>query len=175
VSPRRRDAGFSLIELIAALALLSVAGLLALDLWSDAATTIGRMGRIVRDEPVAHVTARLRGDLTEAASVAGTDAWTTDALVIADASGRRVVWQRTGVGLARTVDGTAGAQRTVFRLGLRDWRWRLAPDGMVEVRIARTAHDRDVLLSQDPTDQLELETRNEILQVALRGRPGGGW
>ncbi len=121
------------------------------------------------------MTARLRTDLTEAASVAGTDAWSTDALQIAESSGRRVTWQRAPGGLARTVEGPAGDQRTLFRLGLRDWRWRLAPDGMVEVQIARAVHDRDVLLSQDPADAIDLETRTETLQVALRGRAGGGW
>lgn len=175
MSTCRADAGFSLIELLAAMALLSIGGLLALALWSDAATTIGRMGRIVRDEPVAHVTARLRTDLTEAASVAGTDAWSTDSLRIAASSGRLVTWQRAPGGLARSVQGPTGDQRTLFRLALRDWRWRLAPDGMVEVRIARTVHDRDVLLRRDPTEPVDLETRVETLQVALRGRAGGGW
>ena len=160
---------------LGAMALMSVAGLAALALWSDAATTIGRMGRVVRDAPLAHVTARLRADLTEAASVAGTDTWRTDALRIEGSSGRRVTWQRAGGGLARTVEGPAGDRRTLFRLGLRDWRWRLTSDGMVEVWIARTVHGRGVLLSRDPTEPIDLETRVETLQVALRGRAGGGW
>lgn len=172
---RRPDRGYSLIELLGAMALFSIAGLAALALWSDAATTIGRMGRVVRDAPVAHVTARLRTDLTEAASVAGTAEWSTDSLQIAESSGRRVTWQRAPGGLARSVESPTGDQRTLFRLALRDWRWRLAPDGMVEVRIARAVHDRDVLLSQDPTEPVDLETRVETLQVALRGRAGGGW
>lgn len=166
--------GFTLVEVLAAMAVAAVAGLLALEVWELSATQLGHVRRAVQDPPAAHVLARLRDDLTAARAVEIAESGRAMELVLA--AGGEVEWRRQrGRLLRRETPPGAASFESAFELGLTDSSFREASPGLVEVRLVRRVAADNLLAVGGALAADREELRVEALRVALRGARGGGW
>lgn len=166
--------GFTLVELLAALAIAAVAGVLALDVWELSATQLGFVQRAVQDPPVAHVLARLRDDLAASQSVNLADRGRGMELVVA--AGGRVGWRQQSGRLVRRETPPGGASlETAFELELTRSSFREISPGLVEVRLVRRVAADNLLAVGGALAADRQELRVEALRVAVRGARGGGW
>ncbi len=173
--PRSKAAGFSLVELLVALAILLIALSIAAEIGIRARALLARSVRDARRPPIAATLARIRDDIAQAERFdpAAADpiwGWTFDPLVLRSSSGT-VIYRVAGSTLERaTVDSTG---REAGRLDLvRDgasWRWRAFGDSLVEISVG-------YLAEPGAPGAAGRVVRRESLRVALRGAPGRwGW
>lgn len=166
--------GFTLIEVLAALAIAGIAGVLALEVWELSATQLGFVQRAVQDPPAAHVLARLRDDLTAARFVEVEDSGRGLGLVLA--AGGEVEWrQHRGRLLRRETPPGAASFESAFELKLTHSSFREISPGLVEVRLVRRVAADNLLAVGGALAADRQELRVEELRVAVRGARGGGW
>ena len=168
----RGQRGFSVLELVVAMAVMLFALLLACDLLDESGRLLHHSMRRARDPLPLLVSELLRNDLRAARPQPDGD-WTSGPLALDLPGEGLVVWHRQGEQLWRN-DGGGGADRP--RLGrVTAWRWRALPRGAVEVRIELAAsgtwlaHGRAGLPSRDAA-------RPEVLRILVASRGGqDGW
>lgn len=167
--------GTSLVELLVVLALLSMMVLVAAELVTHSMQLLGATGRAVRNPLVVHVTARLRRDVQEAATIQHEAwSWSDEPLVLLRHDGSLVSILLEDGSLVRETATTPGAlpDRRVILRGVTSWWWRSPIDDVVDVNIGYLVNpspERSV--SREPG--YGLERRNENLRFAIRGGDGG--
>ena len=149
-SPRQRPgdrsaAGYTLVEMLVALVVLTVVLALAAGLLREAAWALAGAAREARAPLAPLAAATLRRDVRASAGVAphplatpGSSLWLSDPLVLLGHPAGRVVYALEGDRLVRRVlpaDGGAPRQRDLLR-DVTVWGWRLPAAGLVEVRAA---------------------------------------
>ncbi len=186
---RRSTAGFTLVEMLVALAVLTVALALAAGLLREAAWTLAGAAREARAPLAPLAAATLRSDLRASAGAAphplavpGSPLWVSDPLVLLGHPAGTVVYAREGDRLVRRVLPAAGGVPSERDL-LRDvtvWGWRLPAAGLVEVRatFAPPAPPGGLRHRRFLTGTTAggAGDRTVWLQAAPRAAPGGaGW
>jgi prepilin-type N-terminal cleavage/methylation domain-containing protein len=169
---RRRGGqrGFSVLELVVAMAVMLFALLLACDLLDESGRLLHHSMRRARDPLPLLASELLRNDLRAALPQREED-WTSGPLALEVPGEGLVVWHRRGEQLWRS-SGAVGRPR-VGRV--EGWRWRALPRGAVEVHIELAAsgtwlaHSRAGLPRRDAA-------RPEVLRILVAGRGGqDGW
>lgn len=142
---RSSAAGFTLVEMLVALGVLTVALALAAGLLREAAWTLAGAAREARAPLAPLAAATLRGDVQASARIAphplaipGSTLWLSDPLVLVGHPAGSVVYAWEGDRLVRRVLPPGGGEPRERDL-LRDvtvWGWRLPAAGLVEVHAA---------------------------------------
>jgi prepilin-type N-terminal cleavage/methylation domain-containing protein len=186
---RRCAAGYTLIEMVVALAVLAVALALAAGLLREAAWTLAGAAREARAPLAPLAAATLRRDVRASAGVAphplaipGSSLWLSDPLVLRGRPEGSVVYALEGDALVRRVlspDGGAPRERDLLR-GVTVWGWRLPAPGLVEVRTSFAPPSPPGGLRHrrflTGTTAGGAGDRTVWLQAAPRAAPGGrGW
>lgn len=161
------------------LALIGVMALLAADLVTHSLTLLGAVGRSVRNPLVAHVIARLRTDIEDAAGVrSAAFAWSNRALELREQDGSVLRFELEDDRLVRRTEdggGVAGEAQVLLR-GVTAWWWRSPVPGVVDLRIAYLVHPETERQLSSGTVGAARVRRTEHLRFALRGGRGGwGW
>lgn len=186
---RGSAAGYTLVEMVVALAVLAVALALAAGLLREAAWTLAGAAREARAPLAPLAAATLRRDVRASAGVAphplaipGSPVWLSDPLVLRGHPEGSVVYALEDDRLVRRVlppDGGAPRERDVLR-DMTVWGWRLPAPGLVEVRVAFAPpappgglRHRRFLVGTTAGGSGD---HTVWLQAAPRARPrGGGW
>jgi hypothetical protein len=156
VTTRDSASGTTLVELLVAIALTSVAILVASALIVQSIRVVEGTSRTLRDSSTVRAKARLRSDIqmSRSADVISVG-WTEGPLRLGLAAGGQVVWQRRGRFLDRLgADGGRSAQAR----GLTGWRWRSLSNDVLEIELRVRVGD---------------DERVEDLAFALRGGDHG--
>lgn len=177
------DPGFTLVETLVALALLSLALTVAALLLQESARTFAEVSRDQRDAPAPLLIARIRADVLSSASVRiepGPDG-SLERIVLEGHPAGRVAYRRAGDELVREVLDESGRPR---RPGAPLWRgvrgWSCRPAGPRLLRL-EVRYDRPVLrpgaLGGPRPRPGETETASEVLYLAPRAAGLGeeGW
>jgi prepilin-type N-terminal cleavage/methylation domain-containing protein len=138
-------AGFTLVEMLVALVVLTVALALAAGLLREAAWSLAGAAREARAPLAPLAAATLRRDVQASArsaphplAVPGSTLWLSDPLVLVGHPAGSVVYAREGDRLVRRVlppDGGEPRERDLLR-DVTVWGWRLPAAGLVEVHAA---------------------------------------
>lgn len=180
---RRRQGGFSLLELLIVMVISGVALMLASRLFLEAQSRLAHEGKR-QAEPVGQLAAeQLQADIRMADGVEATlfPGWLSRELVLLGHPAGRVSYLREGDQLVRRVerqrrDGTVDRGQRVILDDLTVFRWRPAPGGMVDVELSfrRTGRLRGLAAGGNWTGEVtDRETRR--LRVLPRGGGGGRW
>jgi hypothetical protein len=175
VATVRGTRGTSLVELLVVLALMSVMVLVAADLVVHSMKLLGDTGRSVRNPLLAHVNARLRRDVQEAAALQTEEwVWSEDPLILVHHDGSLVrIALEDGVLVRKTTGGPEdeGNERVLLR-GVTSWWWRSPVEGVVDLNIGYLVNpEPDHRLARDAG--FKLEHRQENLRFAVRSSGGG--
>jgi prepilin-type N-terminal cleavage/methylation domain-containing protein len=179
----RGDRGFTLVETLVSLVLLSIALAVAALLLQESARTFAEVSRDQRGAPAPLLVARIRADVLSSASVRmepGPDG-SLERIVLEGHPTGRVAYRRAGSDLVREVLDESGQPR---RPGAPLWRgvrgWSCRPAGPRLLRL-EVRYDRPVLRPGalgGPRARLgEVETAAEVLYLAPRaaGLGEAGW
>ena len=186
---RRSAAGSTLVEMLVALVVLTVALALAAGILREAAWTLAGAAREARAPLAPLAAATLRGDVRASAGVAphplavpGSPLWLSDPLVLVGHPAGRVVYALEGDRLVRRVLPPGGGEthRRELLRNVTVWGWRLPAAGLVEVHAAFAEplppgglRHRRFLTG---TTAGGAGDRTVWLQAAPRAAPGGtGW
>jgi len=133
----RRAGGFTLLELLVALTVLLLATVVIAELLDATSVLAAEAGRDLAAPDASWALARLRRDLRGAAS-AHAGAFATGApLVLEGHPAGRVVYQRVGRRLERSLTSDSGAEATATVLeGVAAWSWNETAPGLVEIQLA---------------------------------------
>ena len=176
------QAGFSLVELTVALAVLAVGLALAAGIVIESQRMAAQAGIELRQPAAEEALDLLRVELQGSAGVGGgaygpgAFGWTRDRLVLGRHDGTTVVYERDGDALVRRV-GLAGEGRRAVP-GLISWRWAREGPNLVRVEVIYEGHRGPGGLFVSPKGPIggTSEWRTRRLTAALRG--GGaqrGW
>lgn len=170
----RRDAGFTLVELLVACAVMMVALLLAAQLFEESGRVFAHSVARERDPWAPLAEEWLRDDLRSSHPPDAPEFEEQHGpLVLTLSSGETVSWQREGTTLVRAEVG--GAARTLLQQ-VDGWRWRALPRGAVEaeVRFRRGAPFlRNLAGSLPQPDQPREETLHWL--IVARGAGSDSW
>jgi prepilin-type N-terminal cleavage/methylation domain-containing protein len=173
LSGRAREAGFSLVELVVASAVLLVALAIAADLLSESLRRFSVAGRSLVEADEENALARLRGDLRALEPVSpGDGRWSVLPLVLADEA-RAVAWAYAEGGLVRSqraLDGSFGAAPLLD--GVVAFRWRVDPPGWVEVEITRRTPERLAAWHLASAQWKRRDERVESVTIGIATRRG---
>lgn len=166
----KASSGYTLIEVVVALGLLSIVMLGAGSLIVYSAQIGDRTVRSIRDPDVEIAALRLRRDVQTASGLAGPVpvGWSDEPLLLRRADAGVVGYGFDGGALRRWTwepDGSESDVAVVLR-GVSAWRWRWPAGSAVDVQIER---------STQPSAGPDGATRRETWRFAMRGGGAGGW
>jgi prepilin-type N-terminal cleavage/methylation domain-containing protein len=172
--------GYSLVELVVSLGLLSVAVMAAALLIEQSVRLFESTGRALRDPGVGMASAWLRSDIHNAASVWGqTPDWTPLPLTLHTSWGDTVTIGIDNGKLVRIFRDNEHHEltRRVLLQQIRQWRWRMAGPGLIDCELIFSVHPDPELASRvdDPVLLARTQTRSERFRYALRGRGASSW
>jgi prepilin-type N-terminal cleavage/methylation domain-containing protein len=180
---RRAEAGFSLVELVVALAVLAVGLGLAAGIVIESQRMAAQAGLELRQPAAEEALDLLRVELQGAAGAGGGPGlggvaygWSRDRLVLVRPDGLTLTYERDGDRLVRRV-GLEGVGRTAVP-GLVSWRWAREGPNLVRVEVVYEARRGPGGVFVSPRGRIAgtHEWRERRLTAALRG--GGsrrGW
>ena len=178
VARRRREAGTTLLELLVAFVVVSVALMIAGRLLLEAQSrTVFEAQRTL--EPVADLAIdQLRADLRLAQGVERPlfGGWERGPLELVGHPAGPVVYDALGGRLVRRIElDEGGGERPVLDR-VTTFRWRLAADGAVDVELAyRERHRLRALRAGGDWDGLEWVERRRVVRIVPRGSGGARW
>jgi prepilin-type N-terminal cleavage/methylation domain-containing protein len=164
--------GYSVIELLIALALVTIIILGASQLVAESVVLFSRAGRSVRSPTLTLTMATLRRDVQDSAglAVAVPLSWTQNPLELMTWDGRRIRINHDGDALVRETYDLLGqpAGRRVLTRGITAWWWRASNPWTFDLRVTATA-------VTDPVSggRSSAVHRTETRRFVLRGAPGG--
>lgn len=170
---RSGRAGFGLVELLVATAVLMVGMLLATRLLLEAQVEMRLRTAELSNPSPRYAAERLRADLEGATGVlALSNEWRSAGMRAVAGDGQRVVWREGEQGLERTTVDAEGAvlTRQVLLRELTSWRWRKLTSSLVDVHFSyrvREATGPAVLGSRRSWLPATVE-REEWLRIPLR-------
>jgi prepilin-type N-terminal cleavage/methylation domain-containing protein len=186
-TPGARQRGFTLLEMVVALAVVGVALLLSAGLFKEAYVLQAAAGRQL-DDPLADVaTARLRLDVQGSHRILGGlptllgPLWTGEPLELEGYFPDTVLrYEQVGGELHRVVLDAGGEElsREVWMRRVVLWRWRPLSPRLLEVEVTyrRGPEASDWRLAGGPPVPPPDRLETERLRLALRGRgSGAGW
>jgi prepilin-type N-terminal cleavage/methylation domain-containing protein len=163
--------GYSLIELLVTLAVMSVVVLAAAQLVGESASLFHATDRAVSSPPLARVTGALRRDIQAAVGVpVPSPGWARQPLELTVWDGSRVRFtleDRTLVRLSYDSLGRSTGRR-VLASGVSSWKWRSVTPLVVEVSISIAAGRTGDSLGAE-----SVESRTTSRRFAFRGWPNG--
>ncbi len=175
---RRAASGFTVIEAVVSLALMSLFMLLAAQLLRDTQLATLATRRAALDPTPQHIAQQLRNDLHRAGGTvrlrgSASALWSRDALTLRLPTGGIVRYEKTADQVSRYLRDAGGSlvgERPLLR-GVVSWRWlQLSPD-LVEVEVGyRRRPDGDALDRQPGVDRSTIEILR--MRVAMRAVPG---
>lgn len=171
-----RAAGFTLVELVAALAVLVVTALMVAELADETRILAHEAGRELAAPDPTIALARLRRDLRGAARAHGAALATGAPLVLEGHPAGRIRYERIGGRLERTLEEPSGRMTAATVLhGVAGWSWSEAAPGLVEIRLAvrrpRRGRGQGLeRLRQAAGSQVESHELAVVLRGAGRGR-----
>ena len=171
----RTERGTSLAELLMDLLRLGLVFLVVADLVTHSMTPLGATGRSVRNPLTAHVIARLRGDIEDAAGLrSGALAWSRGPLELRTQDGTVVRLELDKGLLLRKTGGAVGPllDEQILLRGVTAWWWKTPAPGVVDLRIGYLVHP-DTEQHASRTVGFGRVRRTENLRFALRGGGGG--
>jgi prepilin-type N-terminal cleavage/methylation domain-containing protein len=171
------QAGYSLLELMVTLAVMSVAMLLASTLIVQAMRLMQTTTRAIED-PQMLTHAWLRRDIHRAASlVSWSFSWSSDPLVLRLPSGETVAYAVDEGQLTRSRYDSLGDQleHRVLLPAVQLWQWRTLAGAVVETqtRLKLAEDPIHAAAFEEPGRQRRSRLATEHLRLALRGSQGG--
>jgi len=165
----RSPGGYTLIEVVVALGLLSIVMLGAGSLITSSARLGDRAVRSIRDPDVEIAVLRLRRDVQTSRSLVGpviAGGWTDEPLLVRRSDAVVVGYGFDGAAVRRWTWGPDGTSRdtAIVLEGVTAWRWRWAGGAAVDVQLERS-----------PVPGDDQSTRRETWRFAIRDGGGGGW
>jgi len=175
-----RQAGFTLVELLISLLVMSLALALAAQVMMEGAQMLTEAAAEQADAPMPLVAARLRGDIRAAAGFEVIEGLEGPALLLEGHPAGLVVYQKVGDELRRTVLDEAGKVRgeAPALQGVTSWSCSPITPGLVAVSLShrRSAIRRGVLPMLPGNRGPRTEERSETFLVAPRGTGlGSAW
>lgn len=164
--------GYSLVELLVALALTGVVAVAAAALVGEAVRVTEAAGRSLRSPSLGLAVVAMRRDVHGAVGPAHAPAagWCHDPLELVRWDGGLVRLEEDGGDLVRTAFDATGrpAGRRVLARGLTSWWWRSPNPATVDVRLTALVHP-------DPGSgrSSQAARQTEVWRFAFRGWPGG--
>jgi len=162
----RAELGFSLVELLVAMLLLSLLLAIAAPLLVEAGRIFASAGRALTAADDAAPLRQLRADLRGAVPAgAWSPDWTSEPLVLR-AGERTIAWAAEASRLARAEVAEPGAEpaERVQLDGVVSFRWRVPFPGLVEVELVRRRPERAPLAR---VLSAQWQPRGETLEAAL--------
>lgn len=174
----RAPAGYTLIEVVVALGLLSIVMLGAAALIVSSAELGDRAVRSIRDPDLEIAVLRLRRDVQTATGLDGAApvGWTDEPLLVRRSDAGVVAYGFDGGSLRRWTwepDGTASDPVVVLR-GVTTWRWRCPGGSAVDVQLERSRAPSGATTTTG-TSRSEAAVRRETWRFAMRAAGAGGW
>jgi type II secretory pathway pseudopilin PulG len=167
----RRQAGFSVVELLVVTVLVGLLFVATLPVLDELIRSIGQSGGAIAAGNFGEAAVRLRGDVHAAQGVtAPSTEWTAAPLELHLADGTTARYGQVGRGLVRELFAEARPPlRTTVLGGVTGWQWR--SDGrLVDVRV-----DHSVNATSGLTAGRAGTAQHEFLRLGLRGLGGGRW
>lgn len=165
----RPSRGYTLIEVVVALGLLSIVMLGAGSLITSSARLGERAVRSIRDPDVEIAVLRLRRDVQTADGLVGplvAGEWTDEPLLVRTSDTAVIGYGFDGAAVRRwtwTPDATS-RDAVIVLDGATTWRWRWPGGSAVDVQLGRSSGSED-----------DGATRRETWRFAIRDGAGGGW
>jgi prepilin-type N-terminal cleavage/methylation domain-containing protein len=168
--------GFSLLEMLASLAIMSTALLLCLDYIDESVRVLGASDQVAKDQITLAAEMTLRRDLQSASALPVAPSPSTGALELVLADGAKVRWFRRGGTLFRFHQQAEGGRfdaRPMLR-NLTRWRWEIVDSSLVEIRIRRLVPEPLDALGKSGPPTRERVANDVRIVVAPRGLHGDG-
>jgi len=164
--------GFSVVELVVALALTAVVAVAAAELIMEAVRITEAAGRSLRSPTLALAVVAVRRDVEASVRLLHppSTGWSQEDLELVGWDGRRVRLHADGGDLVRTATdelGRPSSRRVVVR-GIASWWWRSPRAGVIDVRITALVHP-----GPGGAASYGGARRTEVRRFAFRGWPGG--
>ena len=172
---RSGSGGFSLVELLVAVALLGVIAVLSAQLVIQSTRLMDTSARASRNPDLVLTGEWIRRDLYEAVGViGGVDGWTREPLIAVAQDGGRVSFGAVEGVVIRSLamPGTSMPDQRAILHGVTSWRWRVDDNRLVRVEIGALANPH-AHRGLTGSARLAAERRIERVAFALRGQPGG--
>lgn len=175
----RAARGYTLIEMLACLAILSTIVVLTASLHTEALRTIARMGEAARISPQPLAARQIRLDAESARAVVGpAGEWSEGMLELTGAGSGRVRYERLRGDLVRVDSEESGIERRrTIAHGVLSWRWKSMAPALLTVEFAaRSAPDPFLPLPAVALKPKPAAPEKVSIVVALRATHGRtGW
>ena len=170
--------GFSLLEMLASLAIIAGALLVSFDFIDESIRVFGEADQAAKDQITLTGEMALRRDLQAAKIFPPENTSSSGALDLVLNDGARVSWFRRGSTLYRVhqpANGGPDDSRPIIR-NLNRWQWEILGPSLVEVRFQRRVpRPLSGLPKPGPPDRMKLRKDTRIV-VSPRGSEGiGSW
>ena len=167
-----KTGGYSVVELLVALALTVVVVLVAGQLVAEAVELFGTAGQQVRDPAVILTVATVRRDIQDSTGLVSAPVvgWSTAPLDLLSWDGQRVRICHQGDALVRIPLDAMGRPtgRRVLCRGVTAWWWRMVSTSILDVRFTILEHPDPV-----PGRRSTARRRTEFRRFAIRGGSHG--
>jgi prepilin-type N-terminal cleavage/methylation domain-containing protein len=171
--------GFSLLELIISLALLSTTLIIVSEMLLARERQLARAVRVANRMSAEQAVHQLRRDLRSGVAVGGiAAAWQEGPLVISQADGVIITWSLEGDSLMRGRSDTTGSQGTrqmLDRTMAFRWRWSRVPLLMIMAKVEVSSQPGSPIIGTGIIGTRPPVTMVPSVAVALRGSGAQKW